>query len=341
MKNAPDWLFLCDGDDRSGLGHVGRCLGYAEMLADAGQSCEFHGCYHAAAEGMIESAGFAIQPSSGMKEMRLTCDWPQAPARGVLVDSYEVDAEVYTALNEHLGVLARLLVLDDFAAYPRYDCDALINFTLGAKARVYPPGPASQHLGLSFFPARRWLRRVRESLAGGHAADEIRKVLIVAGGRDISGVIPAFLSMIAALGRPLELGVLVGDDEAARASVEAWLPKLGPVEIIPRQPDLEKWLNWADVCLCGGGLVKYECLYVGVPVMSLAQNVGQAEDSARMAAEGLIADLGDAADFNREAAQPVLERFLDDAAWRVEMVGRGLKRVGGESGMDGLLPFLA
>jgi spore coat polysaccharide biosynthesis predicted glycosyltransferase SpsG len=341
MNTVPDWLFLCDGNDRSGLGHVGRCLGYAEMLADVGRSCVFQGVYGPAAACMIASAGFHIQASAGVSDMCQRREWPRLPAQGILVDSYDVTADNFTLLRSHLGPQGRLLVLDDFAAHAQYDCDGLINFTLGAADRLYPTGPARQHLGLGFFPVRRWLQRVREVAIRQDPVTNIRRVLVAAGGRDVNGVIPAFLALLASLGRDLQLGVLVGDDKVARASVEAWLPPRGSVEIIERQPDLEQWLGWADACLCGGGLMKYECLYAGVPVLALAQNAGQAEDSARMAGEGLIFDLGDVTDFSLETGLPVLKRFFDDAEARADGVRRGLSRVGGVSGMDGLLPFLA
>jgi hypothetical protein len=60
-----------------------------------------------------------------------------------------------------------------------------------------------------------------------------------------------------------------------------------------------------------------------------------------MAGEGLIFDLGDVTDFSLETGLPVLKRFFDDAEARADGVRRGLSRVGGVSGMDGLLPFLA
>ena len=341
MSAAPDWLFLCDGNDRSGLGHVGRCLGYAEMLADVGQRCAFQGCYGPAAVDMIESGGFYIQSLVGVGDMCQRSEWPQLPTKGILVDSYDVVADNFTSLRRHLGPQKRLLVLDDFAAHARYDCDGLINFTLGAANRIYPPGSARQHLGPGFFPVRRWLRRVREVAIRQGPVHTIRHVLVAAGGRDINGVIPAFLALLSSLGRDLRLGVLVGDDKLARASAEAWLPQLGSVQLIERQPDLEQWLGWADACLCGGGLMKYECLYAGVPILTLAQNAGQAEDSARMASEGLIFDLGDVTDFSLETELHVLNRFFDDAETRANMVRLGLGRVGGVSGMDGLLPFVA
>lgn len=341
MSAAPDWLFLCDGNDRSGLGHVGRCLGYAEMLADMGQRCAFQGCYGPAAVGMIGSAGFPIQALLGVSDMCQRNEWPQLPQQGILVDSYDVVADNFSSLRAHLGPQKRLLVLDDFAIHARYDCDGLINFTLGAADRLYPPGPAQQHLGPGFFPVRRWLLRAREAAVRQGPAHTIRHVLVAAGGRDVNGVIPAFLDLLTSLGRGFQLGVLVGDDKVARASVEAWLPQQNSVQIIERQPDLEQWLGWADACLCGGGLMKYECLYAGVPVLTLAQNAGQAEDSARMAGEALIFDLGNVIDFSPEAGLPVLERFFDDAQARADRVQRGLNRVGGASGMDGLLPFLA
>lgn len=339
MNTACDWLFCCDGDDRSGLGHVGRCLGYAEMLADAGLTCAFQGSYGETAACMIEASGFTTLPVA-----RLDPGRPPAlalqPTQGVLLDSYDIDADSIAHLQKIL-LPERLVLLDDFAQYPRYDCAAVLNFTIGAPGYAYPTGDATLFLGPSFFPARRWLRRVRENRRQRELHEPVRQIFIVAGGRDLCSINATFMSLLGEKFSNCEIAILLGDDAGARAEVTPLMSRFPQVQLLPRLPDLEEWLLWADVCLCGGGLVKYECLYAGVPVASIAQNIGQWEDSQRLAREDLIADLGNGPDLRRDEIAPAFDRFMTDASWRDAMVQKGLLWVGGDAGIGGLRPFLA
>jgi spore coat polysaccharide biosynthesis predicted glycosyltransferase SpsG len=343
METMHDWLFLCDGDERTGLGHVGRCLAYAEMLAVMKKSCVFQGHYQPAAAGMIEAAGFASLHTPGLREDISTNEKSSlAAAEGVLVDSYQINTAALRKLRSRMGERVKLVLIDDFSALSDYPCDAVINFTIGAGKRSYPPGDAALFLGPEFFPARNWLRKVRANRQSRPTATEVRHVLVSPGGSDVNGVITHILSLMMRIQGPLQLGILAGDDESVRHAVDQWRPLLPHnVEVIPKQPNLGHWFDWADVFLCGGGLAKYESLFAGVPVLSLAQNQGQAEDSALLAANGFIADLGVAAEFDLEMALPPLRRFLSDSAWRTDMVRRGLTRIGGPSGNEGLRPFTA
>jgi spore coat polysaccharide biosynthesis predicted glycosyltransferase SpsG len=339
MNKPPDWIFLCDGDARSGLGHVGRCLGYAEMLEDSGRTCAFCGVFDSHAARMVESAGFYTYPSPGMDRIKSGKVWLPTPTEGLLVDTYDADANMFTLLRDLLNQQAKLIVLDDFATHTSYDCDVLINFTVGAESLPYPSTKATFHLGPAFFPARRWLRRLRDRWPKRQGLQELRRVLIVPGSRDAASIVSAFLSMLASLNADVEL-TIVADDEDVRATVDAWRPMFGVVQITQPQPDLRHLLELTDACLCGGGLLKYECLYAGVPTASLSQNVGQAADSERMSALGLIADLGLVSDLHLEEGQEVLEVFLSDANRRSEMINRGVRLMGGQSDASGLIPFL-
>lgn len=341
METMHDWLFLCDGDEHSGLGHVGRCLAYAEMLAGINKSCAFQGHYQPAAAGMIEAAGFAIRHTPGLPEdISNNEQSPLAAVEGILVDSYRIDTTALRKLRSRIEEPGKFVLIDDFAALPEYPCDAVINFTIGAVNRFYPPGDAALFLGPEFFPPRNWLRKLRANRQSRPNASEVRHVLVSSGGRDVNGVVSHLLSLMTRINGPLRLGILASDDESVRHAVDQWRPLLQhSLEVIPRQPNLGRWLDWADVFLCGGGLAKYESLYAGVPVLSLAQNQGQAEDSALLAANGLIADLGVAAEFDQKKALPQMRRFFSDAAWRADMARRGLTRIGGPSGTEGLRPF--
>jgi spore coat polysaccharide biosynthesis predicted glycosyltransferase SpsG len=50
-------------------------------------------------------------------------------------------------------------------------------------------------------------------------------------------------------------------------------------------------LSWADACICGGGLTKYEAAYLGVPAAVLAQNADQGSETKEFVDLGLGWDL--------------------------------------------------
>jgi spore coat polysaccharide biosynthesis predicted glycosyltransferase SpsG len=332
-----DWLFCCDGDDVTGLGHVGRCLGYAEMLADKGASCVFRGSFNQLALCMIEGSGFVAIPAQRLGLQRIPMELPVTPTRGVLLDSYQVDAQEIEVIQNQLLPL-RLLLLDDFAKHAVYHCAAVINFTIGAASLDYPKTMARLYLGLDFFPARRWLRRLRAKRYT-RSSQEVCRLLVVAGGRDICGLNTTILTLLDARWRSCEVALVLGDDDETRGALAPLSGRFPNLQVLPSQPNLEHWLDWADVCLCGGGLVKYECLFAGVPVASLAQNAGQLQDSAHLAEHGLIANLGSGQQPQWEQAKNTLSRFMDEADWREAMRVKGIASVGGSLGDGGVIPF--
>jgi spore coat polysaccharide biosynthesis predicted glycosyltransferase SpsG len=326
-----DWLFCCDGDGRSGLGHVGRCLGYAEMLADGGFRSAFCGTYGSIAQEMIRAAGFSYQ-SRSVEE-----GWNRVsqPALGIVLDSYLLDARSISEVRASMAG-KRLLVMDDFAAHSRYDCDGIINFTIGSTQCVYPKGSAQLYLGPEYFPARRWLRRLRDTHVW---SDRVEKVLVIPGGSDRTGVTHEILSCLIELKMPLEVEVMVPEERIGDGDLLALVKPFQTGKLSSLKTSLERSMYGCDVCVCGGGLTKYECLYAGIPVASLAQTEAQQEDSVKLSAHGWIADMGSMAQPDHFRALAVLRRFLSDVAWRREMRQAGFAAMGSIDSAICLKPF--
>lgn len=342
MARKVDWVFFCDGDDRAGLGHVGRCLGYAELLSEAGYNCSFSGRFGAQAATMIANAGFEGEASLPIGEMPPTHFFRLRPAEGVVVDSYNVGAGHFSKLRSAKTIGTRLVVIDDFAAHDFYDCDAVINFTVGASRLPYPAGPEIRYLGPEYFPARRWLRRARQNSARLERLPSIDKLLIVPGSRGITDILRVFLLMLTFIHFRTDVVVVTNDPQALAVLESVCLEhKLGTFKVVPTQPDLEHWFEWADACFCGGGLIKYECLYAGIPVLSISQNEGQAVDSQQLAEAGAITNLGLVSEVDPTKVAEFVENFLCDAQQRTKMVAAGRLLVGGKNGLGGLVPFLS
>jgi spore coat polysaccharide biosynthesis predicted glycosyltransferase SpsG len=336
-----DWLFVCDGNKRCGLGHVSRCLGYAEMLSDTGLLCTFWGNFDPCAVGMIDSAAIAIQPSGGITEDLSKLTARPLPSMGVLLDSYDADSQVINTLQSWLGLKRKLVVLDDFATYPCYNCRSVINFTAGAEQLRYPEGSFAKYLGPKFFPARRWLRTLRTRVRKRQPSGRIRRVLVAPGSYDAGEIVSTFVSLLDYIGVSVEIVVVTNDDSAC-SYVRAKHPKTRQTSLtfVPGKPDLGALLEWADVCFGGGGLIKYECLYAGLPIVTLAQNRGQSEDSKSLAALGVAVDLGLASGMCFQKSADLLERFFRDAEWQREMVNRGRCLTATDSGMVAMRPFM-
>jgi spore coat polysaccharide biosynthesis predicted glycosyltransferase SpsG len=307
------------------------------MLADEGASCVFRGSFNHSAISMIEGSGFVAIPAQRFGLQRSHMKLSVTPTRGILLDSYQIDDQEIEAIQSQLLPL-RLLLLDDFAKHAAYHCAAVINFTIGAASLDYPKTMARLYLGPDFFPARRWLRRLRARRYL-RCSQEVHRLLVVAGGRDICGLNKTILTLLDARWRSCEITLVVDDDRETRRAFAPLSDRFPNLQFLPIQPNLEHWLDWADVCLCGGGLVKYECLFSGVPVASLAQNTGQLQDSARLAEHGLIADLGSGQQPQWEQAKNTLARFMDEPDWREVMRVKGMASVGGSLGDGGIVPF--
>ena len=158
-----DWLVYCNATRDTGLGHLARCLGYAEALVQNGQTVQFMGHYSLFAESMIRAIDMPFDnlgefTRSSIDECFQSCF--VSPERGLLMDSYMLSTSDFLFIRERFAD-QRIVLLDDFGDRPEYICDAVINFTIAADICVYPTS-VETFLGPEFYPARAWLREARE-----------------------------------------------------------------------------------------------------------------------------------------------------------------------------------
>ena len=303
-KNKPTIVFRCDGNLQTGLGHISRSLGLAEALVEANCECLFLGRFDDAIRRRLESAGMRSELLEADSWSRndataLTNIAVQADALGIVIDSYLLGPE-YLKLVQLSRIPA--LAIDDFAELSHYPCAAVLNFTCRAECLSYPRDIGRRFLGLAWFPARRNLRRLRAR--GTRPSDRVRQVLVAAGGSDAYDLVTPVLDSLLACDRTLSVRVVVTKEQAVRPALLAQLAKFdGETLAVSDLPDLAGELAFADLCISGAGLTKYEGAFVGVPTGVLSQNVGQAKDAARFAHLGLGVDLGPASEIGRASCR--------------------------------------
>ena len=312
-------VFRCDATEQTGLGHLSRCISLAEALRQSGVSCTFAGQFNDAAIGQISGAG---------------CDWEglTAPVNDaaaerkfaklvaencpdfVVLDSYRADEALLAHLNS-LG--CKTVLIDDFCALESYPCDALLNFTVGAGSLGYPTGPALI-LGPKYFLARRRLVEQRPMSIRRTRQGAARNLLVAIGGTDPKGIAARVIQLLHDAQIETCLRALAPESPQLTALISDFLPGSS---ILPRLPDLSEQLLWADAAITGGGLIKYESAFMGVPAAAIAQNEGQNGESQAFERAGLVFDLGLADEVGDEELLVALRRFISDDALRGAMMG--------------------
>ena len=214
-------VFRCDGTAEIGLGHVSRAVALAEALEEMGVHGEFLGRFEAGAADVIESGQLTHRPSASTAGARGDLSdtirrITETRAAAVVIDSYGVDAAYLSALDHDA---APTLVIDDFGALARYDCAALLNFTVGASHVDYPPGRPVRLLGLDFFLARKALRRQRTRAR--HRTGDVRHVLVAVGGVDGRDLSALAVTALLDVSRELTVHVAVGRSYSRVTELEA------------------------------------------------------------------------------------------------------------------------
>jgi len=273
-------LFRCDAHPQVGLGHLGRSIGLAEALRHLGHSCFFLGQWDDVAQGMLEDARFtyheAPSEAGSSEDARSTARLAASLSASLVADSYSIRME--WVLNPARREVPTAMI-DDFAALPDYTgCRAVLNFRIGAERMTYR-GLSSERLatGPGFFCARDKLRELRDCRTP--SKPPWHRILLFLGASDRHGRAQAIYDALIGQTHPLEIRVLLSSEAAA-----SFRHRPGEVLILPSR--MEDHYAWCDACICGGGLVKYECAYLGLPVAMFSQTEEQQTDSEIFCAAG-------------------------------------------------------
>ena len=292
-----DWLIYCHANSETGLGHLSRCLGFAELLLESGYSICFWGHYNKLAESMIQAtnATFVSTSSAGNNFANDVFSCRHLfPKIGLLLDSYTLSTRDLLLARTRFAD-KRIVLLDDFGDRSEYVCDAVINFTISAGCRKYPDNIES-YLGLQYFPARSWLRQAKAARKLVRADCTISnpiKWLVTCGGSDFFNVTERLVDTLAACLPNSEVRVLLAKNVDS-VRLKRKMSNFHKYQIIRPSIDLKEAFIWADACVCGGGFTKYECIFAGIPVASFAQTPDQQADTDKLVQHGMMLDLGPA-----------------------------------------------
>lgn len=284
------FVVMADATLKTGMGHVSRCLNIAYSLRqiDPAVRIVFTGDIVLSLQDRIRQDGFDVEDDASVSTGDI-----------ILHDRYGLDQPAVDCL---LTEGARVVFVDDFGLLDLSSAHAVLNFRVGAED-MFRYGSQNDLLGVEYFPVPAGLKDVRKKKAAKGIATPAARLLIFMGGGSLMRTERAVVSAARAAAPDARIRLLSSHqfDESTDHSIEISAPS-GPIS---------PHLHWASAVLCGGGLLKYEAGYSGLPVACYSQTEGQQEDTASLVGRGLTHDLGLASQTPASDLIERLQTFMD------------------------------
>lgn len=320
MGHRKKLLIGCDGDQIAGLGHVNRCLALGVTALELGWKVEFLGRYSQTASKMILEAGADLSNTAiGVEHFEFPTLAEEKGKDGrissLLIDSYRITSDQVRKLKTTLPEV-RLILVDDTAKLDSYPCDAVLNFTIGAKTLDYPKGEAEYFLGTEFFPVGKWLAEAKEkrSSRATHPAGNNQKVAITMGGNDAWGITKLFTEATSAACDDCDIRVIIDPGHPDVPDIDRVLTKhSGDAQRLVPQGNLGSVLEWASLVFSSGGLTKYETQFLGIPTGVVDFSDIQSADTALFADREALVRFGEAESLDPPSFQAQVRSFLENS----------------------------
>ncbi len=326
-------LVHCTVGDRSGAGHLFRCL----TLADALQARGFDSTFlladpAAAAQGWVENRGHRLEAFSS----------EDPPECGRIIETFRrgefsflvMDGYVYG--SDHLAELSRAgiltLYMDDMMKLGEYPSALVCNQNFYASPESYRvPDSTRLLLGPRFALIREEFRLGREQ-GNRNGSERASRLLIAMGGSDPTQQTDKVLRALEGLDRRLEVTVVVGGLNARLAEIQAQARSLRghQVRVLFSVQHMSKVMATVDLVVSAAGDTSFEFCMMGLTGLVIANSPLQMRIARGLQDRGLFVNLGWYEDVSEDLIQRELASLLEDADRRCAMSQRGIEAVDGQ-----------
>ncbi len=298
----------CDGNVRSGLGHLSRCMALATIVRkfDSMVRVVFIGHYEQYALDRMQASAFDfIQlPIDVFNTAYVLEVLGFQEADFLLMDSYTLPQSFY---NELSAKALKWGVLDDFELLDYSDAQLVINFRVGA-TEMFNYAARTRALGPQFFPVNLEFESIRRKNQGQQVEQKVEHILICLGGKDLFGVSLELLKTVALVFNLARI-TLLSSDESLVVTLNERYKGTELINIECLCTDVHKKMTNVDLIVSGGGLLKYEASYCAIPNATLSQTREQQQDTLVLEKEGVTLSLGLASQFDKEEVKVSLKRL--------------------------------
>ena len=277
-------IFCCNGNESSGLGHFMRCFEAALSLKAFYPETEisFYGNYLELAtrnllENQITFTNLITDTTFSTDNIASDFD-PDNDF--IIIDSYIPTQDFYDGLDK-AGF--KWGAFDDFNTLNFSSAAIVVNFRVNAD-KLYCYHAKKEALGPAYMPIKREFVSLRKVLENKPVKSSIKNVLVCLGGNDIN---QASAGCAKALAQALPDATIT---LICSSPLTESLP--ASIKIMGLQDNIVDYMKNIDLVISGGGRLKYEACYCGIPNASLAQTNEQRGDTLILEQEGLCQDLG-------------------------------------------------
>lgn len=329
-------LLRCDGGASLGVGHAMRSLALAEAAVAAGHDVVVAGHF----EGELLLRQLVTAP---VEVLFLPAAMAGGDSREVvdLVQRLRPDvlhADSYGA-SERLGELVATTGVSDVVfsnmedgAFGRRPADVVVDPTLGAELSSRPEDGSGWLLrGSRYTPVRRRVidaRRPAAGVASDRGQQVARSVLVVMGGTDPVGLVPAAVGLLSSTGLPLEVTAIAEGENAERALAAARGSRLSLTVLAPVD-DLAELMSARDLVISAAGTSIWELCCLGVPAALVWAVDNQRAGYDEVVAAGAAVGLG-GPELGKDAGSvELLTRALTHPGVRAALAAAGRRVVDG------------
>ncbi len=336
-------LFRADGSLHLGMGHIMRCLGFAQGFEKVGvnsifvirdyeqEVTELIRCYEYGVEMIPRDWSFEEDASLTLKLAHLH------DVNLIVTDLCNTD--ILKRLDEYGDYLQRLkdqakflITIDDLNVIP-FPSDIVINPNCGAENMGYDFGQGTKFLlGPAYFIFREGF--IESTRTNREIKGEARNILVSMGGSDPFNLTVKIARALTKIEVAPKLNLRIALGLSAPVSAKQEVGEIlknfaGNYELIQGSDNMAKLMLWSDLAITSDGLTKYETAVTGTPSIIIARFEHQSELMKEFEKKEAALNLGFGSKVDEKAIVEAVEKLLKDDALRKEMSKRGKKLVDG------------
>jgi spore coat polysaccharide biosynthesis predicted glycosyltransferase SpsG len=313
-----------------GIGHVMRSLALAEELKGRGAEVVFVCDSHTVpwANDQILARDIPVEPAVWTPDEHVEL-FARLGLDAVVFDSYDLDAEVFTAVRAS-GIPTLAIVDGELRGA---EADVFVDQNLGSELdEPELPAGATRLAGLDYVLLRDEVLSLRPLEPPAPRADGVPKVFAFFGGTDAFGAGPYVVAALAATGVPFEATVVAPGEDLAEAIGAVELSAGQYVEVIGPTSQLAKAVVASDLAVSASGTSTWELLCLGATAGLVCVVDNQVMGYERAIATGAAVGVGVLSDLKVDPsdAAAVLRKLLTDPVERARVAAAGWKLVDGQ-----------
>lgn len=251
-------VFLTDGGERVGFGHITRCSALAQVLKENGTEVSLIINGDDSVESVLSGEDYQI------------LDWMKNPDRTfslikdfdlVVIDSYQVDDNFCKGLAD---LPARFICMqtNDAVHYPP---GIIVKESLYAQELQDRDKEGSMYL---YGPQYAMLRKAFEH-SEKEIKEDVKSIMVTVGGQDEQGLTPRIMEFLKQDYPELKTNIIVGGRFDNIDEIEKLADEQTHLIHSPNAESMKKIMQESDLAISAGGQTLYELARVGVPTVGI------------------------------------------------------------------------